>query len=224
MPVPVCPDSYFQSAALKHIRMSHYFWPALTATGKSKHYGPVHPLHSIDCTGVFYIWVAPYFCSVHPLFSLFSSESILVLPGKALWFLPDMCISPLSRKAPLYSCLLSTLWLLSIINLILLILYISAWNGNTAFASRSESSPLGVEARTHKNLHTHVCLFMFACNRVTTQHCIQSFPEHRRNVYGHPWAEAAWFCGQSTREQWLEPLVSMSSTSNNSWNCPPLRK
>lgn len=52
MPVPVCLDSYFQSEALKHIWMSHYFWSALTATGKSKHYCLVRTLHSRGHTGV----------------------------------------------------------------------------------------------------------------------------------------------------------------------------
>lgn len=62
----------------------------------------------------------------------------------------------------------------------LLVLHISAWNSNIAVESSSEPSPLQAEARAHRNLHAHVCLFIFACNRV--QHSIQSFPEHWRNV------------------------------------------
>lgn len=73
MPVPVCPDSYFQSAALKLIWMSHYFWPALTATGKSKHC-LVHPLHSIDFTGDLCMGCILFLLCSHPLFSIFIHE------------------------------------------------------------------------------------------------------------------------------------------------------
>lgn len=189
MPVPVCPDSYFQSAALKHIWMSQYFWPASTATGKSKHYCPVHPLHSIDCTGVFCMGCILFLLRSYPLFSIFirehsySARKGSPIPARHVWFFPSvkkhLCIVAYWANG---EYLVLAIWFFKFYSSVPEMLKqfcIQEWV--LTFGSWSQGSPI------------HVCLFMFACNRgnFTTSHStIYTILEE---CYRHPQAETAWY-------------------------------